>query len=49
VIDTKVQEWANTDMSKYLRPPTLFSPKFEAYLNQGGGKPPSDDPYDNLF
>jgi len=35
VIDTKVQEWMNSDMSKYLRPPTLFGTKFEAYLNQG--------------
>lgn len=34
VIDNKVTEWANTDMNKYLRPETLFSPKFEGYLNQ---------------
>lgn len=34
VIDNKVKEWANTDMNKYLRPETLFSPKFEGYLNQ---------------
>lgn len=34
VIDNKVNEWANTDMNKYLRPETLFSPKFEGYLNQ---------------
>ena len=34
VIDIKVNEWANTDMNKYLRPETLFSPKFEGYLNQ---------------
>ena len=34
VIDNKVDEWANTDMNKYLRPETLFSPKFEGYLNQ---------------
>lgn len=34
VIDNKVNEWANTDMNKYLRPETLFSHKFEGYLNQ---------------
>jgi uncharacterized phage protein (TIGR02220 family)/predicted phage replisome organizer len=35
VIDIKCAEWLNTDMSKYLRPITLFSNKFESYLNQG--------------
>jgi uncharacterized phage protein (TIGR02220 family) len=34
VIDTKVSEWLNTSMEKYLRPETLFGPKFEGYLNQ---------------
>ena len=34
VIDTKVEEWANSDMEKYLRPETLFGSKFESYLNQ---------------
>lgn len=34
VIDTKAAEWLNTDMSQYLRPETLFGPKFEGYLNQ---------------
>lgn len=34
VIDNKVSEWINTDMEKYLRPETLFGPKFEGYLNQ---------------
>ena len=34
VIDTKCDEWLNTSMSKYLRPETLFSNKFESYLNQ---------------
>ena len=38
VIDVKVAEWSGTDMQKYLRPETLFSNKFEGYLNQGGGK-----------
>ena len=34
VIDNKVSEWKGTDMEKYLRPETLFSPKFESYLQQ---------------
>ena len=34
VIDTKCDEWLNTSMSKYLRPETLFSNKFESYFNQ---------------
>jgi uncharacterized phage protein (TIGR02220 family) len=36
VIDVKCAEWANNPkFSKYLRPETLFGPKFEAYLNEG--------------
>lgn len=34
VIDNKVAEWKGTDFEKYLRPDTLFSTKFEGYLNQ---------------
>lgn len=34
VISKKSAEWKNTEMAKYLRPETLFSPKFEGYLNQ---------------
>ena len=34
VIDIKVNEWIKTDMSKFLRPETLFGTKFEGYLNQ---------------
>lgn len=34
VIDNKVAEWKGTEMEPYLRPQTLFSTKFEAYLNQ---------------
>ncbi len=36
VIDTKVEEWAGTEMEKFLAPPTLFcEANFEKYLNQG--------------
>lgn len=35
VIDIKTVEWINNpNMSKYLRPETLFSNKFESYLQQ---------------
>ena len=33
-IDNKVTEWKGTDWEKFLRPETLFSNKFEGYLNQ---------------
>lgn len=34
VIDNKVTEWKNDDkMNQYLRPETLFSSKFQSYLN----------------
>lgn len=34
VIDKKYAEWKGTNMSKFLRPETLFGTKFESYLNQ---------------
>ncbi len=37
VIEKKCLEWLGTDMSKYLRPETLFGSKFESYLNQRSG------------
>lgn len=34
VIDKKCTDWLNNgDMAQYLRPETLFGPKFESYLN----------------
>ena len=36
VIDKKVADWARSEkMSAYLRPQTLFSNKFDSYLNEG--------------
>ena len=36
VIDKKCSEWlGDSKMQQYLRPPTLFGTKFEAYLNSG--------------
>lgn len=38
VIDNKVTDWKNRkDMEQYLRPETLFGPKFEGYLNENKG------------
>ena len=34
VIDKKYREWKGTEFEKFLRPETLFSNKFEGYLNQ---------------
>lgn len=34
VIDVKCSKWKNTTMNDYLRPETLFSGKFETYLNE---------------
>ncbi len=34
VIDKKCAEWLGTEYEQYLRPITLFSEKFEGYLNQ---------------
>lgn len=48
VIDNKVSEWNNTDMSKYLRPETLFGTKFEGYLNENRGDD-SESEYDHFF
>lgn len=36
VIDRKCLEWIGTEMEKYLRPETLFSTKFDRYLNETG-------------
>ena len=39
VIDKKCADWLHdTKMCKFLRPETLFGPKFESYLNEINGK-----------
>jgi uncharacterized phage protein (TIGR02220 family) len=38
VIDVKVKEWKGKEWEKFLRPETLFGPKFESYLNQNTEK-----------
>ena len=39
VIDKKISDWKGTEWEKFLRPETLFSNKFEGYLNQNIVKP----------
>lgn len=36
VINKKAEDWLGTNFESYLRPETLFSTKFESYLNQIG-------------
>ncbi|MEI2419826.1 conserved phage C-terminal domain-containing protein, partial [Arthrospira platensis SPKY2] len=39
VVDNKVEDWINDEkFSKFLRPQTLFSNKFEGYLNEKPAK-----------
>ncbi|GGN66371.1 conserved phage C-terminal domain-containing protein [Oceanobacillus indicireducens] len=50
VIDIKNEEWKNDQkMNKFIRPETLFSPKFEGYLNQETKRVPSDSQFEDLF
>lgn len=50
VIDIKTDEWKDTDMSKFLRPETLFGTKFESYLNQKQiNKEPKEVDYQKAF
>jgi uncharacterized phage protein (TIGR02220 family) len=47
VIDLKFQEWGNDPhWSKYLRPETLFGPKFDSYLLAPGSS--GSDPFEDL-
>lgn len=50
VIDVKCAEWIGGDMARYLRPETLFGPKFEGYREQaraaGRGKGDGYGAYD---
>lgn len=48
VVDTKVSDWKENGMSKYLRPETLFGTKFEGYLNEKRGDVHETE-YDHIF
>jgi len=41
VIDTKCTKWLGTNMEDYIRPETLFSTKFQSYLNERPQQPNS--------
>lgn len=50
VIDIKVTSWKDDPkMSKFLRPQTLFSNKFEGYLNEPMPNIQPDNPYDRYY
>ena len=50
VIDIKTKQWlGNADMTKYIRPETLFGTKFESYLNEVPSNNKSDDPNSDKF
>ena len=50
VIDIKTKEWKdNPDMSKYLRPETLFGTKFEGYLQQETVKEQPEQQFKSLY
>ena len=45
-------EWKGTEMEKFLTPDTLFSNKFEKYLNQNikkGARKPADMKVDTML
>lgn len=45
VIKKKCDEWIGTEYEKFLRPQTLFSTKFENYLNQKDNPKQSNNPF----
>lgn len=50
VINIKTKEWKNNpDMSKYLRPETLFGTKFESYLQQEIKQDQSEQQFKSLY
>ncbi len=49
VIDIKSNAWlTNPEFNKFLRPQTLFGPKFESYLNEVDSEAIADKPFDDL-
>lgn len=50
VIDKKCADWLNNrDMAQYLRPETLFGPKFESYLNAKSMPQTRSNTYANTY
>lgn len=50
VIDKKVSAWGDDEkMSEYLRPETLFGPKFESYLNAKAKDESMEDKLNKIF
>ena len=49
VIDNKVLDWKDTEYEKYIRPKTLFSEKFERYLNEKVITKPKEEPIERGY
>jgi len=39
----KLKKWKGTEWEKYLRPSTLYGPKFEEYLNESPDREPEEE------
>lgn len=46
VVAAKQEQWADSDMAKFIRPSTLFGAKFEEYLNEGEGAASDESDWD---
>lgn len=46
VVAAKQEQWADSDMAKFIRPSTLFGAKFEEYLNEGEGVASDESDWD---
>lgn len=46
VVAAKQEQWADSDMAKFIRPSTLFGKKFEEYLNEGEGAASDESDWD---
>lgn len=49
VIDNKILDWKDTEYEKYIRPKTLFSEKFERYLNEKVITKPKEEPIERGY
>ena len=46
VVAAKQEQWADSDMARFIRPSTLFGAKFEEYLNEGEGAASDESDWD---
>jgi uncharacterized phage protein (TIGR02220 family) len=46
VVAAKQEQWADSEMARFIRPSTLFGAKFEEYLNEGEGVASDESDWD---